>query len=61
MRKSDYDVLTALARGEAVGGSRLKGELLRELSQEHMLVATRHGSRMSYRPITPKNLLAGSG
>ena len=41
MRKSDYDVLTALARGEAVGGSRLKGELLRELSQEHMLVATR--------------------
>lgn len=56
MRKSDYDVLTALARGEAVGGSRLKGELLRELSQEHMLVATRHGSRMSYRANNPEEL-----
>lgn len=56
MRKSDYDVLTALARGEAVGGSRLKGELLRQLSQEHMLVATRHGSRMSFRANNPKEL-----
>ena len=56
MRKSDYDVLTALARGEAVGGSRLKGELLRQLSQEHMLVATRHGSRMSYRANNPEEL-----
>ena len=56
MRKSDYDVLTALARGEAVGGSRLKGELLRQLSQEHMLVATRHGSRMSYRSNNPEEL-----
>lgn len=56
MRKSDYDVLTALARGEAVGGSRLKGELLRQLSQEDMLVATRHGSRMSFRANNPKEL-----
>ena len=56
MRKSDYDVLTALARGEAVGGSRLKGELLRQLSQEDMLVATRHGSRMSFRANNPEEL-----
>lgn len=56
MRKSDYNVLTALARGEAVGGSRLKGELLRQLSQEHMLVATRHGSRMSFRANNPEEL-----
>ena len=56
MRKSDYNVLTALARGEAVGGSRLKGELLRQLSQEDMLVATRHGSRMSFRANNPEEL-----
>ncbi|MGN1221048.1 MAG: hypothetical protein ACI4TU_08920, partial [Candidatus Cryptobacteroides sp.] len=56
MRKSDFDVLVSLARGESVGGSRLKSELLQQLLQEHLLVATRHGSRMSYKAIEPEEL-----
>lgn len=56
MRKSDFDVLISLSRGESVGGSRLKGELLQQLLQEHLLVATRHGSRMSYKAVEPEEL-----
>lgn len=56
MRKSDFEILVTLARGESVGGSRLKGEMLRLLSQEHLLVPTRHGSRMSYRAVNPEEL-----
>ena len=49
MKKSDYDVLQALLRGESVGGSRLKGELLDKLKEEQLLIPSRHGSRVSYR------------
>lgn len=56
MKKTDYDVLVALISGESMGGSRLKGELLQQLLNEHMLTATRHGSRMSYKALDPQEL-----
>lgn len=56
MRKSDLDILISLAQGKSVGGSRLNGELLHQLSQEHLLTAIRHGSRMSYRAVDPVEL-----
>lgn len=53
MKKSDIAILEILARGETVGASRLKGELLERLRDEHLIVSVSHGSRVSYRALDP--------
>lgn len=53
MKKGDLSVLEALSRGESVGESRISQQLLGRLRDEHLLIASSHGSKVSYRAVDP--------
>lgn len=53
MKRGDITILEALSRGESVGGSRFSESLLERLRDEHLLIASSHGSKVSYRAVDP--------
>ena len=58
MKKGDLTVLVALSRGESVGASRFSEQLLERLRDEHLLIASSHGSKVSYRAVDPAAITA---
>lgn len=53
MKKGDRAILEALSKGESVGASRFPEKLLEHLRDEHLIIATSHGSRVSYKAVNP--------
>lgn len=53
IKRGDRAVLEALSKGESVGASRFSEKLLEHLRDEHLIIATSHGSRVSYKAVNP--------
>lgn len=53
IKKGDRTVLEALSKGESVGASRFSEKLLESLRDEHLIIATSHGSKVSYKAVNP--------
>lgn len=61
MNKGELAVLKALARGDSVGASRFQKELLERLRDEHLIISTSHGSKVSYKAVNPAAIVVPSG
>ena len=60
MKKGDRAVLEALSKGESVGASRFPEKLLEHLRDEHLIIATSHGSKVSYKAANPGAIIVPS-
>lgn len=61
MKRGDRTVLEALSKGESVGASRFPEKLLEHLRDEHLIIATSHGSKVSYKAVNPCAIIVPPG